>query len=236
MTVKKTIFGKTGRFGGEDVLDMILENRSTSLFIAKKVYRAFVREKLNPVHLEELAGVFYESNYSIEKMMKHLFMADWFYEAKGERIKSPIELIVVMGRQLDLKFPDTQSLINIQHVMGQMLFNPPNVAGWPGGRAWIDASRLALRLRLGAIIVNKGLIEYELTPELDEMISENRSNKQLLKFYESVDWKRFERRNKGVSVPEMLLNSKSVNHQHLPSEPTAKNWIALLSTPDYQLI
>jgi len=233
---EKTIFGQTGRFGGADVLEMILENPNTAKFIAKKVYHEFVRETINPDHVQELAAVLYDSDYSIKEMMMHLFKSDWFYEAKGERIKSPIELIVGMGRQLHLAYPDTQSLINIQHVLGQMLFNPPNVAGWPGGRSWIDASRLALRLRLGSIITNKGLIAYELTPELDEMISGNRSNKQILKLYEAIDWAKIADRNQNRSMSEIILHTVGTDHDHLPKEDSPTHMIALLSSPDYQLI
>lgn len=233
---EKTIFGQTGRFGGADVLEMILDNPNTATFIAKKVYREFVRETINPDHVQELATVLYDSDYSIKEMMTHLFNSDWFYEAKGERIKSPIELIVGMGRQLHLAYPDTQSLINIQHVLGQMLFNPPNVAGWPGGRSWIDASRLALRLRLGSIITNKGLIAYELTPELDEMISKKRSNKQILKLYEAIDWAKIADRNQNRSMSEIILHTVGTDHDHLPKEDSPTHMIALLSSPDYQLI
>lgn len=233
---EKTIFGKTGRYTGEDVLDMILENPHTADFIAKKVYLEFVQQELNDQHVRELSNVLFQSNYSIKTMMTYLFEADWFYEAKAKRLKSPIELLVGLGRMFELEFQDAKSLFRIQKVLGQVLFDPPNVAGWPGGRSWIDASRLAFRLRLGALITNKGVVEVELTPELDEMLSQKTKKQKALQLFEEVDWEKFFRKQKTLTAPEMVLQTIESDQHHLSEELKADNIIQLLSTPDFQLI
>lgn len=233
-TGEKTIFGKTGNFNGHDVLKMILYNKNTAKFIVGKVYRFFVAEKLNTVHVNECTEVFFNADYNIEILMKHIFNADWFYETSGKLVKSPIELIVGLGKMFDLKFPNYKSINGVQHYLGHVLFSPPNVAGWPGGRQWIDASRLALRIRLGSIIVNKGYIMDELTPELDAMFSKGES-KKALKFHEDVDWDLFWKKNKEVSVFDLLIrtNNKTLKDKH--SENKVTNIIHLISTPDFQL-
>lgn len=233
-TSEKTIFGRTGNFNGQAVLNMILENRNTAKFIVEKVYRFFVREQLNSNHIEECTNLFFKSDYNIEVLMKHIFKADWFYESEGELVKSPIELIVGLGKLFNLKYPNQKSIIGIQHYTGHVLFNPPNVAGWPGGRQWIDASRLALRMRLGSIIVNKGYIMDELTPELDAMFKK-RQNKKVLRFYENVDWDLFWKRNKNTSVYDLIIrtNNKTLKANH--TENNVTNIIHLISTPDFQL-
>jgi uncharacterized protein (DUF1800 family) len=231
---EKTIFGKTGNLGGEDVLNMILENKHCADHIAKKVYRFFVQEEVNESHVAELSTVFYEANYDISVMMKHLFKAKWFYEAQGKIIRSPIELMVVLGKLFELKFPDLRAAAGVQHYLGQVLFDPPNVAGWPGGRLWIDASRMALRLRLASLIINKGYIMDELSPELDEMLSKNKKKKDI-RFYEEVNWDKFWKRNKEANIFDLLIrnNNKQLREKH--SEKDVKTILHLLSTPDFQL-
>ena len=233
-TSEKIIFGKTGNFTGQDVIDMILANRNTAKFIVSKLYKFFVQEELNTAQIDECTEVFFNSDYNIDVLMKHIFKANWFYETQGKVVKSPIELIVGMGKMFNLKFPNHKSIKGIQHYLGHVLFNPPNVAGWPGGRNWIDASRLALRIRLGSIIVNKGYIMDELTPELDDMFSKGET-KKALKFYEDVDWNEFWKKNKEGSIYDLLIRTENKTLQSNHSENNVKNIIHLISTPDFQL-
>ena len=147
---EKTIFGKTGKFEGEDVLDMLLDNRQTSRFLAGKIYREFVNDKEDPEIVAALAKSFYESNYDIGQLMRTIFTSDWFFAEKnmGTRIKSPLEYIVGMMRTTHLSFTNPKSFKVLQRLLGQELFRPPNVAGWPGGRNWIDSTTLLIRLKL----------------------------------------------------------------------------------------
>lgn len=230
----KTIFGKTDNFTGDDVLEMILENKHTSDYICRKIYRFFVQEEVNEIHVLELSDIFYNSGYNIEKLMKYLFKAEWFYKAQGKIIKSPLELLVVLGKMFDLKYPDQKAMGGVQQYLGQVLFDPPNVAGWPGGRLWIDASRFALRVRLGSLIVNRGYVMDELNPELDEMIMSKQKKKDL-KFYEEVDWELFWKRNKGVEIFDLLIRNENEQLKLTHNQPDAKTVIHLISTPDFQL-
>lgn len=231
---EKTIFGKTGNFGGEDVLDMILENKHCADHIARKVYRFFAQEDVNEDHVSDLSKALYNSGYDISIMMKYLFRADWFYESKGKIVKSPIELLVVLGRMFHIKYPEQDTLLGVERYLGHVLFDPPNVAGWPGGRQWIDASRLALRLRLGSLIINKGYIMDELSPELDEMITKNQKKKDL-KFYEEVNWDKFWKRNEGADLFDLIIAGENEHLRNQIEEDGVKTIIQLLSTPDFQL-
>lgn len=140
----KTIFGKTGNFEGDHVLELLLSNKQTAFFITRKIYRFLVNEMIEEDILEELATVFFESNYELLPLLDRIFTSKWFYESSniGRLIKSPIELLAGMQRAipLELKNPDSQLLV--QRILGQVLFYPPNVAGWPGGQNWIDSSSL----------------------------------------------------------------------------------------------
>lgn len=156
----KTFFGRIGRFGGEEIIDLILEKKATARFIAGKVYRYFVNDRPDAAIIEELATVFYQSNYDITTLMRAVFESDWFYEEKhrGVKIKSPVELIAGMSRSLNVRFEQLQAPLMAQRALGQVLFDPPNVAGWPGGKNWIDNATLQFRLNLGGALLGASQI------------------------------------------------------------------------------
>jgi len=231
---EKLIFGKTGNFSGEDVLEMILKNENCAKRIASKAYKFFVQEDEVEEHVNELSVALFNSNYDIKVMMKHLFQADWFYKAQGKLIKGPIEYLVGMAKMFDLEYPDKKAIGGIQHYMGQVLFDPPNVAGWAGGRQWIDASRLALRLRLGSLILNRGYVMDELSPELDEMLK-GKVKKKDLKFYEKVDWEAFWKKNKDASMFDLFIRNNNETLKRDYDVSDVKSIIRLISTPDFQL-
>jgi hypothetical protein len=213
---------------------MILANENCSKRIASKVYKFFVQEELVESHVSELASELFQSNYDISAMMKHLFKAEWFYASQGKIIKSPIEYLVGMAKIFGLEYPDKKAIGGIQHYMGQVLFEPPNVAGWAGGRQWIDASRLALRLRLGSLILNRGYVMDELSPELDAMLK-GKVKKKDLKFYEKVDWDVFWKKNKDASMFDLFIRNNNSQLQADYDYSDIKSIIRLVSTPDFQL-
>ena len=150
----KTFLVQTGNFTGDDILRIILAQRQTALFITRKIYRYFVNED-NPdeARIAKLAVRFFEHGYDIGVLMRDIFSAEWFYDNAnlGAKIKSPVELLAGMERTIPVSFAKDKTLTMLQRVLGQQLFYPPNVAGWPGGRAWIDASSLVIRMRLAEV-------------------------------------------------------------------------------------
>lgn len=167
---EKIFMGKTGSFNGEDIIDIILEQDETARFVCRKIYRHFVNDEVNEEHVNTLADGFRSSGYDIEKLMRSLLVSDWFYapENVGNKIKSPIELLAGTMRQLGVSEVDTRGVIILQQALGQTLFRPPNVAGWPGGRTWIDNSTLLLRLNLAAAIFQAADFDFELAPDLEQ--------------------------------------------------------------------
>jgi uncharacterized protein (DUF1800 family) len=150
----KTFLGKTGNFNGDDILNMLLENKQTANYISKKIYRYFVNENVNEQNLQWLSNRFYANNYNIAKLLEDIYTSDWFYNEKniGNKIKSPVELLAGIRRLLPMQMENDQAQLLFQRALGQILFYPPNVAGWPGGKSWIDSSSLMLRLRIPQIL------------------------------------------------------------------------------------
>jgi uncharacterized protein (DUF1800 family) len=167
---EKRFMNKRGNFDGTDIIDILLERRETAHFITKKIYQYFVNEKVNERRLEQLAAGFYDKNYDIKWLMQTIFTSDWFYETEniGVQIKSPIALIAGMTKQLNLTVDNKKPLLLISKVLGQVLFNPPNVAGWPGGRNWIDNSTLMMRLNLAGMVFQVAKMDFQAKPELEE--------------------------------------------------------------------
>lgn len=166
----KTFFGKTGNFNGEDIIDLILEKREAANFITRKIYRYFVNEKVNESIIHDLAKQFYDNDYHIGKLMRSIFESDWFYDSKnvGAKIKSPIDFLAGTMRTLQAEFQNKQTLIFLQRALGQLLFDPPNVAGWSGGKNWIDNATLMLRLNLVPNLINRSELNMRLKEQAEE--------------------------------------------------------------------
>jgi len=186
----KTIFGKTGNFRGEDVIEMLLANPQTAQHIATKVYRFFVNERVNNDHVALMAKRFYRSNYDIADLMAFVFNADWFYNPAnvGAQIKSPVELLAGYQRTLHMDFMDKAPVLYLQKALGQVLFNPPNVAGWPGGKTWIDSSSLLTRMQIPKLLFRNETLRLDVKDSGD-------ANEEVIKrkkmFEVSMNWEAF---------------------------------------------
>jgi Protein of unknown function (DUF1800) len=144
----KTFLGRTGPFDGVDVLKIIFEQPVTAEFLAGKIYRFLVRDELSPELRKRLGAVLREHDYEVKPLLAVIFSSKDFYSqaSYGGHIKGPVEHIVAMMKHLGVDtmpgVPDfNQSTIS----MGQQLLNPPSVAGWAGGKAWITPGLLIAR-------------------------------------------------------------------------------------------
>ena len=164
----KTFLGKTGNLSGDDILDILLNKKQTAVFISRKIYRFFVNDTVDEKRVQALAEEFFRSGYDIRKLLTRIFTSDWFYEEKNmaAHIKSPVEWIVGIRRQLPQEIEHPEAQVLIQRLLGQVLFNPPNVAGWPGGKHWIDSSSLMLRLQIPRILYTSDAIN--MNPKEDD--------------------------------------------------------------------
>ncbi len=241
----KTFLGKTGNFDGSDVLHMILEQKTTAQFITTKIYKFFVNEKVDQDIVNTLGTNFYHSGYDVKKLMTEIFSSTWFYDQKniGNRIKSPIELMAGMMRILPMHIQNPENLIVYQKLLGQMLLYPPNVAGWPNGKSWIDSSTLMLRLQVPQIW--SGLRPLEYSPRQDDDIDmgmksrETALNKSFKNPNITIDWDRIEKLFAYKNCEDYLLqNTQSLDMNSVSnfSDKSIKmTVINLMSTPEYQL-
>jgi uncharacterized protein (DUF1800 family) len=245
---RKTFLGKTGNFKGDDIIDIIFENKQTARFLSTKLYKYLVNETPDQAHIEAMADVFYKNSYEIKPLLEFVFNADWFYDDKniGNLVKSPVELIVGLNRQFNISYQRPEVLLQFQKVLGQVLFYPPNVAGWPGGRGWIDSSSLMYRIKIPSTVLNGGVIDFEgkADPEDEAFLATMRNKQDAVntKVQSQPNWDKFMQSiPKGMSktsIAQFMLEPKlssalvsAVNR----SKDTKAMVIELVSSPEYQL-
>ncbi|WP_418508717.1 DUF1800 domain-containing protein [Corallibacter sp.] len=241
----KYFFGKSGRYKGDDIIDIILEQKACATFICRKIYAYFVNNKINESHVDEMVKQFFP-NYNIEALMRFVFMSDWFYNEQhiGAKIKSPIELLVGMQRVTPFTFLKMTDFLRLQKHLGQTLLNPPNVAGWKGGRHWIDSNTILLRLKLPSVILNDGQISTVEKGDFNDAFKEYQdlhTKRKPLKT--KVNWNAFNELYGSLSFQEIeqLLITTKINvgtkaYLNNLSKVSRKSYcIQLMSLPEYQM-
>ncbi len=157
---EKTFLGETGRFNGEDIIDIIVRQEATARFVCRHLYNFFVADEpqvpawsvlppQDPKAVDVLVTAYMESDADIRSVMRALFTSDFFKAARFTRVKSPAELIAgtlkLTGDYREIK-PGLIQLHEASRVMGQMLMDPPTVEGWHTGKEWIDGGTLTERI------------------------------------------------------------------------------------------
>lgn len=243
---EKTFFGKKGFFIGDDIIDMIVSQKQCARFITQKIYSYFVNENINEYHIDLMTDVFYP-NYDIEHLMKFVLLSDWFYNEENiaTKIKSPIEVLVGIHKVVPYKMLRKNQLIIIQRLLGQVLVDPPNVAGWKTGRNWIDSNTLVMRLRVASILLNQEQITFSDLGNEEALIADLKDRKLEEKTIvkTKTDWESFMKVYGDLSkneLAEFLITSKLApkTQELLFSNidmPLKEFCIQLMSLPEYQL-
>ncbi|MAN59197.1 MAG: hypothetical protein CMC08_05100 [Flavobacteriaceae bacterium] len=161
---QKTIFGQTGNWGYDDVIDILFAQRGTEigLFICEKLYAYFVSPIIDSLVrtniIQPLAQTFVSNNFELVPVLKQLFKSEHFYDenARGTIIKSPYDVILGFikesGLYCDQNYFD--SLIYHCILIDQDIYNPPDVAGWQRDETWINTSTVTGRWKLLESYIN----------------------------------------------------------------------------------
>ena len=144
---EKTVFGKTGNFDGDAVLDIILAQPAVSEFIVRKLWREFVSPTPDDARVKWIAAQFRASGWNIAQPVRLLLLQPEVIvrDEDNALVKSPAELVVGLVRQSGGELQQPIAAAVALAGMGQNLFSPPNVRGWPGGEAWINTQTLLAR-------------------------------------------------------------------------------------------
>jgi uncharacterized protein (DUF1800 family) len=143
----KAVLGESGPFDGDQVLDILLARPETATFITTKLWREFVSDTPDPAQIAPIAERFRASHYDIKIALRGLFLSDAFWDERnrGVLVKSPTEFVVGALREFDISYDNTAPFAGQIRNLGENLFYPPNVKGWPGGTTWINSSTLLAR-------------------------------------------------------------------------------------------
>lgn len=146
----KTVMNKSGAFSGMDILEILLQHPRTAEYIAEKLWYEFINlNQPDPAIIKDWGSEFRQSNYDIKVLLRVVLNSATFWDQRNRAslIKSPLDLIVGTLRALDLEDNNLPlRALSVQFMqLGQDLYTPPNVKGWPGGEAWIDDVTLPKR-------------------------------------------------------------------------------------------
>ena len=143
----KSVLGTSGNLDGDQVLDILLARAETAEFVVRKLWREFVSPDPDEESIRRIARRFRDSRYDIKTALHAIFTSDAFYDRRNRAVlvKSPIDLVVGTLKQFDIVPGEPAPFAVAAAGMGQNLFSPPNVKGWPGQEPWINASSLLAR-------------------------------------------------------------------------------------------
>ncbi|HET6884036.1 MAG TPA: DUF1800 domain-containing protein [Pirellulales bacterium] len=175
---RKEFLGKSGRFDGGDVIDILMQQPATPRFIAGKLLRFFACPQPSEEAVDAAGRLLDQTQLDIKWFLRSLFLSAYFYsdECYRRRIASPVEFGVGTVRCLGARLPAQELNDHIQ-AMGQELLAPPNVKGWEGERAWINSStwpaRRAFAETIGGLFSENAFgphlpLDQIVPPELDD--------------------------------------------------------------------
>ena len=155
---EKTFLGETGRFNGEDIIEIIARQEATARFVCTRLFQYFAADEVDeegePV-IASMMQTYFDSNHEIRPVLRTLFNSDYFKSEKARfaRVKGPVELVVGAVRLAGSYQSPTQGIEQVARqavYMGQGLLQPPSVEGWHEGIEWVDSGALVERVNFVA--------------------------------------------------------------------------------------
>ena len=155
---EKTFLGETGRFNGEDIVDIVVRHPSTARFICTRLFQFFAADEVDEEGeqvIKAMTKSYFDSNYEIRSVLRTLLTSEYFKSEKTRlaRVKGPVELIIGAIRLAGSYREPTLAIEQVSQrstYMGQAMLNPPSVEGWHEGSEWIESGALMERINFGA--------------------------------------------------------------------------------------
>ncbi|MBV9263797.1 MAG: DUF1800 domain-containing protein, partial [Candidatus Eremiobacteraeota bacterium] len=143
---QKTFLGRTGNFTGDDIVNIIFEQPQCARFFAAGLLNWFVYNDPEPELVERVAGLLRAHDFELAPVVATVLRSNVFYSERAYRalVKSPVEFVIGTYKTLGLSSVDADTVPALVQ-MGQHLFYPPSVAGWPGGQNWITSGTMIAR-------------------------------------------------------------------------------------------
>ena len=225
----KTVLGKTGPFDGDDVIDILVANPRCSEFLASKIWIFYAGTKPSEPHRRALGERYRREGMNTGKFLRAVFASREFFapDVLRHQIKSPVQWLIQMCKILEISVPEPRFTGPLLANLGQTLFDPPNVKGWDGGRAWISSSTLLLRYNAaGNIIRGAG----GKPPDIDQVVPPGMPPEQTA---DKLAWRLFQ-----SPMPTPLRERTLAFLAEKGTSPAARRDLLhlLMSTPEFQLV
>lgn len=155
---EKFILGERGNFDAKGVVRLVLKKPECGQYLASKLWHFFGYENPEDDFVEWLGREFYEGGYEVKPFLRKIFLSKEFYSPRAMRsqIKSPLDFVVMLSRQLELGPLADGLVLGVLTQLGQVPFLPPNVAGWDWGKAWVNTNTLLTRYHYAGLITGAG--------------------------------------------------------------------------------
>ena len=158
-----TVLGKTGVMSPEEVIDHLVSQENSALFIAERIWYRFVSSQEPLPQNHPMVKAF--ANRDLSALMNSLIESSAFSQEKNSMVKSPIEWFVGLCRALAItpsQLPSPTKLYNFLEMLSQVPFSPPNVGGWPADQAWLSSASAQFRVSFATSIIGQANLD-ELT-------------------------------------------------------------------------
>lgn len=173
---EKVLLGSKGNYDYQGAIRWVISQPQTSIFIAKRVLQFYLTSNPKEKMIQDCAKIYHESGHHFETLLKFITAQPWFYSKKymGNKVKTPVELLIQFQHQTGLRTYGLMCHTHLQQLLGQQLFNPPSVGGWPVDNQWLNGSILINRLsilRNLVIIANRSHTKYSVAYKLHSWAS-----------------------------------------------------------------
>nr|MDQ6931456.1 DUF1800 domain-containing protein [Candidatus Eremiobacteraeota bacterium] len=177
----KHFLGQSGNLGGEDIVTTIFRQPAASKFFASELLGYFVYADPEPALVDAVAASLRKHDFNLAPVMSQLLASNVFFSERAYRalVKSPVEFVV--GSYKVFGLPQTDPAAERALVqMGQILFYPPNVAGWPGGANWLTSQMMIARENFATGLVNSQMMQSSSSWLTSVPMSAGKASKQLI--------------------------------------------------------
>ncbi len=255
---EKTFLGQKGRFDGDGILEVIFQQEQTARFISRKLWEFFAYEEPAETAIDDLAQTFRSSKYQLLPVLREIFLSKEFYSehCMANQIKCPVQFFVQMLKQLQAPSLPRGYALYVQSQLGQILFAPPNVAGWDWGKAWINTNTLLTRYQIAGFLCKGGSSETTdrdmgqfkgMGGGMERMASANwsgpdyetlvprASRENLEVMVDSLIQRLFQRKLSGNARESFLAYATEKKGVVFTNQEVAELLHLMMSTPHYQL-
>jgi uncharacterized protein (DUF1800 family) len=161
-TGAKRVLGNVGRFDWKDVLDLCVHHPAHAPFVVAKLWQFFVGSPLRHSTRAHLVDVYRRSGLRIRPVVGAILAHPALYRNLDAptMVKSPIVYVAGSLRSAGQGI-ERDAWTWLLQAMGQYPFQPPSVAGWDWGAAWLSSNSMRVRFDFANYMIDTPRVGVE---------------------------------------------------------------------------